>query len=76
MKKINLEGFKRPLGCPLSQKAVAKMLEKFRKKSGKISPFDLCGQSQWINCPLRVHWECFDLAERQQKQSTSKLSQK
>jgi hypothetical protein len=57
MKKINLEGFKRPSGCPLSRKAEAKMLEEFRKKGGKISPFDLC--VRWTKCPGKVHLECF-----------------
>lgn len=72
MKKINLEGFKRPSGCPLGRKAEAKMLEKFRERGGKISPFDLCGQSQWIKCPGRVHLECYIQALRKWDQKTEK----
>lgn len=67
MKKNISEGFKFPSECPLNQKEKTELLDKFRKQAGKLGPFALCKQSKWIDCPGRVHLECFALGGQQKK---------
>jgi hypothetical protein len=74
MKKNISEGFKFPSDCPLDEKEKNDLLAKSRGHGGRSSPFALCRQSKWIECPGRIHLKCFALAGGQQKKMIQESS--
>lgn len=75
MKKNISEGFEYPAECPLSKKEKVALLTKFRRHGRTRSFFSLCERSKWIDCPGRIHLECFVLAGGQQKKMIQESSQ-